>query len=53
VGDVAGAENGGYVLPVKAAVRKQEDVADGDTVTVSLSVAPSGGRRANGTGRTC
>jgi hypothetical protein len=29
-----------YVLPVKADVRKREDVAEGDTVTVRLAVKP-------------
>jgi len=43
----------GYVLPVKAAVRKAEGVGEGDDVTVALSVAPRGGRQANGTGPTC
>ena len=42
--------DGGYVLPVKTHVRKQQNVADGDTVTVAMSVAPRGGRAANGTG---
>lgn len=44
--------NGDYVLPVKKHVRLQEGFDDGDTVTVSLSVAPRGGRAANGTGPT-
>ena len=44
--------DGGYVLPVKQHVRTQERVGDGDTVTVAMSVAPRGGRAANGTGRT-
>lgn len=44
--------DGGYLLPVKKAVRVQEHVDDGDTVTVELSVAPRGGRAANGTGPT-
>ena len=42
---------GGYVLPVKKAVRIAERFAEGDTVTVAMSVAPRGGRAANGTGR--
>jgi len=46
-------KSGGYVLPVKDAVRKAERVAEGDTVTVAMSVAPRGGRQANGTGPTC
>jgi hypothetical protein len=44
---------GGYVLPVKDAVRKREGMGEGDTVTVAMSVAPRGGRQANGTGPTC
>lgn len=44
--------DGGYVLPVKKAVREQEQCGDGDTVTVSMRVAPRGGRAANATGRT-
>jgi hypothetical protein len=43
--------DGGYVLPVKKAVRVQEGFGDGDEVTVAMSVAPRGGRAANGTGR--
>jgi len=43
---------GGYVLPVRQAVRTREQIDLGDTVTVSLSVAPRHGRAANGTGRT-
>jgi hypothetical protein len=43
--------DGGYVLPVKDAVRAREDIGDGDTVTVAMSVAPRHGRAANGTGR--
>lgn len=46
-------KDGGYLLPVKAAVRTREDFGDGDTVSVALSIAPRGGRQANGTGRTC
>ena len=38
--------DGGYVLPVKNAVRAQEGIGDGDTVTVAMSVAPRGGRAA-------
>ena len=44
--------DGGYVLPVKQHVRTQERFGDGDTVTVAMSVAPRGGRAANGTGPT-
>lgn len=36
--------DGGYLLPVKDAVRKPQRLGDGDTVTVGLSVAPRGGR---------
>jgi hypothetical protein len=45
--------DGGYVLPVKIAVRRAEGVVEGDTVVVGMSVAPRGGRQANGTGPTC
>jgi len=43
--------DGGYVLPVKKHVRVQERVAEGDNVTVAMTVAPRGGRAANGNGR--
>ena len=43
---------GGYVLPVRKDVRTRERFGDGDTVTVTLRVAPRGGRAANGTGPT-
>jgi hypothetical protein len=43
-------KDGGYVLPVKTAIRKAERIGEGDTVTVAMSVAPRGGREANGTG---
>ena len=46
-------KNGGYVLPVKTAVRRREEVGDGDTVTVAMTIAPRAGREANGTGPTC
>ena len=46
-------KGGGYVLPVKDAVRRAEDVDQGDTVAVAMSIAPRGGRQANGTGPTC
>ena len=42
---------GGYVLPVRKSVRVAEGVGEGDHVTVAMSVAPRGGRAANGTGR--
>ena len=44
--------DGGYLLPVKQDVRNRERFGGGDTVTVALSVAPRGGRAANGTGPT-
>jgi len=43
--------DGGYALPVKKDVRVRERIAEGDTVTVAMSIAPRGGRAANGTGR--
>ena len=46
-------KNGGYLLPVKTAVREREQVGEGDAVTVAVSIAPRGGRAANGTGPTC
>jgi hypothetical protein len=46
-------KDGGYVLPVKVAVRKREGFGEGDSVTVAMSVAPRGGRAANGSGPTC
>jgi len=36
----ADTQRGSYLLPVKADVRRREGVADGDTVTVRLHVAP-------------
>jgi len=45
-------KDGGYVLPVKVVVRRAEGIDEGDTVTVGLSVAPRGGRQANGSGPT-
>ena len=41
------AKDGGYVLPVKAAVRRAENIDDGDVVQVGLAVIESGhpGRR--------
>jgi len=45
-------KGGGYVLPVKQAVRKAERIDEGDTVGVALAIAPRGGRQANGTGTT-
>lgn len=46
-------KDGGYVLPVKIAVRASEGIDHGDTVTVAMSVDPRGGRQAGGTGPTC
>lgn len=43
-------KDGAYVLPVKAAVRARESFGKGDTVTVTMTVAPRGGRAANGSG---
>lgn len=43
-------KDGGYALPLKVAVRTAEHVAEGDTVVVGISIAPRGGRQANGTG---
>lgn len=43
--------DGGYALPVKKDVRLRERFGEGDSVMVSMSVAPRGGRAANGTGR--
>ena len=37
-------KDGGYVLPVKAAVRSRERIGEGDVVTFALSVEPRGGR---------
>ena len=31
-------KNGGYVVPIKDVVRKAEELADGDTVTVKLAI---------------
>ncbi len=45
--------NGGYALPLKAAVRRAEGIELGDDVAVALRVAPRDGRRAGGTGPTC
>ena len=45
-------KDGAYVLPVKQLVRKAEGIDEGDTVAVALTVAPRGGRQANGTGST-
>lgn len=45
-------KDGGYILPVKAMVRTSENFGDGDTVTVAMTIAPRGGREANGTGPT-
>jgi hypothetical protein len=44
--------DGGYALPVRKDVRDAERFGDGDTVSVALTVAPRGGRAANGTGPT-
>ena len=39
-------KDGGYVLPIKVAVRTGEQVDEGDEVTVAMSIAPRGGRPA-------
>ena len=46
-------KGGGFVLPVKLAVRASEQLGDGDVVTVAMTIPPRGGRRANGAGPTC
>ena len=46
-------KDGGYALPVKADVRRREGIGDNDIVTVAMSIAPRGGRQANGSGPTC
>lgn len=38
-------KDGGYIVPIKAAVRKRLGLVEGDTVTVRLDVVPRGGRR--------
>lgn len=43
--------HGGYVMPIKKDVRGRERIGAGDTVRVEMSVAPRGGRAANGSGR--
>jgi hypothetical protein len=43
----------GYLLPVKADVRRWEGVDPGDTFTASIRAAPRGGREANGSGPKC
>lgn len=45
-------KGGGYVLPVKVAVRRSEGFGEGDSITVAVSVAPRDGRAANGSGPT-
>ncbi len=45
-------KDGGYVLPVKQAVRRAEGIDEGDMVAVAMDVAPRGGRQANGTAPT-
>ena len=37
-------KDGGYIVPIKAAVRRKLAVGEGDMVTVGLDVAPRGGR---------
>ena len=38
-------KDGGYVIPLKDAVRRAEAVAVGDTVTILLALQPERGRR--------
>lgn len=33
-------KDGGYLLPVKDAVRRAEDLADGDEITVEMTIRP-------------
>ncbi|GAC1611398.1 MAG: hypothetical protein NVS3B26_24000 [Mycobacteriales bacterium] len=42
--------DGGYLLPVKKAVRAQERVAGGDTIAIAMTVASRAGRPANSQG---
>ncbi|MFZ3453921.1 DUF1905 domain-containing protein [Arthrobacter sp. 7Tela_A1] len=42
--------SGGYALPLRKDVRLREQLSDGDTVAVGLSVAPRRGRSANSPG---
>jgi len=44
--------DGGYVLPVKKAVREREQVVGGDAIAIGMSVAPRGGRAAQDEGET-
>jgi hypothetical protein len=37
-------KDGGYVIPVKEAVRRAEQLDEGDTITVALTVAERRGR---------
>ena len=46
-------KDGAYVLPLKKVVRRAELIDEGDAVAVGLTVAPRGGRQANGSGRAC
>lgn len=47
-------KDGGYVVPLKDAVRRAEGgVGTGDDVSVGITIAPRGGRAAGGTGPTC
>lgn len=34
-------KDGGYALPIKDAVRKAEDLTDGDAITVEMTVRPA------------
>ncbi|WP_344422250.1 DUF1905 domain-containing protein [Pseudonocardia ailaonensis] len=46
-------KDGGYVLPLKVAVRRAEGIGEDDTVDVAVAIAPRDGRAANGTGPAC
>jgi hypothetical protein len=46
-------KDGGYLVPVRAWVRRAEALELGGTVSVGLDVAARGGRQANGQGPTC
>jgi hypothetical protein len=45
-------KDGGYLVPVRAWVRRVESLEQGVTVSVGLDVASRGGREANGQGPT-
>lgn len=45
-------KDGGYVLPVKKAVRVHEDIGEGDDVAVIMTIASRHGRHVDGTSTT-